>query len=411
MHPELQAALTLGAWLLVVLLAIGGAWFLRQRGLLHQAVAMVVVLISGYLILRLHELVLMLAIAGALAFIVDGAVVRLSRRMPRAAAIGIVYLGIIAVIGLVLGLLVPRVVHQAFAFARDFPEYATRFQGVTDRVTEWYGAAPEQVRTVVENSLHHFQQGFQGYAGRFEHVVGEIIGWTFKSVLILVISIYLLTDRDRIRKRFIQLFPHDVRDDVTRALHESAETLRAYLRGQGTVILFVAVSATVSMLVAGIKYAFFLGAIAGVLEVIPYFGAAVGAVPAVILGFMKSPAHGIGLILAFIAINQLEGHLVVPFVMGKNLEMRPMVILLALIGGEMLFGIPGMIIAVPVVSIIRVIAPTVMKQYQLFRMRERSRLLTQAETSAASAAAEAAAQAAAAAAEAGPPPIKTVGAI
>ena len=411
MRPELYAALTLGSWVLVVLLTTTGIWFMRQRGILHQAVAISLALVGCYLLFRLQELVLMLLIAGVLAFIVDGPVTRLAKRIPRTAAIAVIYLGIVATIGAVIALLMPRVVHQAFAFVHDFPTYAAPFQGISDRVITWYNASPEQVRTVVENAIHRLQENAQGYGGQLEHVLREILAWSVKSILILITSIYLLLDRDRLRAGFIQLFPLDTRADVEIAVKEAAETFRAYLRGQGTVILFVAVSATVGMLLAGVKYAFFLGAMAGILEVIPYFGAAAGAIPAVTLAFMKSPGHGIFMLVWFIGINQLEGHLVIPLVMGKNLEMRPIVILLALIGGELMFGVVGMVIAVPVVSLIRVLIPPVVKHYRLFRMRERSRLLTQAESAAATSAAATAAAAAAAsataaaAAEPGAPPI------
>ena len=105
---------------------------------------------------------------------------------------------------------------------------------------------------------------------------------------------------------------------------------------------------------SGIKYWLFIGALAGLLEVIPYFGAVTGAIPAVILGFQHSLAMGLGLILAFIIINQVEGHIVVPLAMGHSMHLRPLAVLLALLVGEAVAKVVGMIVAVPIIGILRV---------------------------------------------------------
>src|SRR5206468_4033737 len=92
---------------------------------------------------------------------------------------------------------------------------------------------------------------------------------------------------------------------------------------------------------------------------------------AVALGFSQSWIHGVGLIGAFVLINQVEGHFVMPVVMGGQLEMRPLWILLALLAGHFLFGVPGMILAVPIVSILRIILPRLYKLYRQLRHVER----------------------------------------
>src|SRR5439155_1228034 len=159
---------------------------------------------------------------------------------------------------------------------------------------------------------------------------------------------------------------------IRETLTEIAAALGGYLRAQAAVILFVAVSVTVVLLLFGIPHAMFIGIGAGILEVIPYFGAFAGAIPAVALGFSKSWVHGVGLIGAFVAINQIEGHAVLPMVVGHQLEMRPLWILLALLAGHFLFGVPGMILAVPVVSILRIIIPRVYKLYRGLRHLEQN---------------------------------------
>jgi predicted PurR-regulated permease PerM len=373
MPPVLQAAVVLGAWILVVLLLAGGYWFLRSHQLLHTAAVIVLALMAAALLIYLRELAVMLLLAGVLAFILDGPIDRFSAHTRRPLAIAAVYLAVAGFLVLLGILVIPAIVSEAQNLLRDLPKHAEQVRGITDRLSLWYGRAPEQVRTAIQQGIEHLQGASAAITRQVEHLFLEFLRWTVKAILIFVMSIYLVTDKERLIRQFVQLFQEDKRADVQEALGELSSTFSRYLRGQATVILFVAVTVTAALLIFGIPYAFFIGAVAGVLEVIPYFGAIAGAIPAVALGFGKSPAVGIALIVIFILINQVEGHLVIPLVMGHHLEMRPLAILVALIAGERLFGIAGMIVAVPVVSMIRVLIPYVQKHYRRFQVREHVR--------------------------------------
>lgn len=371
MPPPLQAALTVGAWILVILLLTVGLWFLRRHQLVHTAVSTILLLVGVFLLLRLRDLVIMLILAGVLAFILDEAVARLSRWMPRNAAIAVVYLVFVGLIVLAGRLIIPPIIEQARSFIQDMPAHIEEVRQWAARWTFWYAQVPPEVQEKINQAGRPISEWFAASFGTVEHVIRGVAEWTVKGILILVMSIYLLMDKRLLVEGLTRLFPFDARPQVNETVREMALTFRSYLRGQAIVILFVAVAATTVLLIFRIPYALFIGVMAGVLEVIPYFGALAGAVPAVVLGFMKSPYIGAALILFFILINQIEGHVVIPLVMGHHLELRPLTILVALIAGEMLFGIVGMIIAVPLVSLVRVIIPPLRKYYQAYRLRER----------------------------------------
>ena len=343
---------------------------MRQHRLLHTALIAILALVGIFLFIHLHELVVMLVIAGVLAFIMDRPVERLTRWMPRPLAIAAVYLGLIAVLALIGFLVIPLIVKQARLLVRELPTYSEQAKGLVASLTRRYGVTPEQVQSAIDFAIEQLQAASRMATRQVERVLVAILGGTVKGLLSLVMSIYLLTDKAAIHRQFLQLFNPQVRDDVQETMAELALTFSRYLRGQLTVILFVATSVTVALLLFRIPYAFFIGFMAGVLEVIPYFGAIAGALPAVSLGFMKSSGTGISLLVFFVAINQIEGHVVIPLVMGKNLEMRPLTILLALIAGEQLYGVVGMIVAVPLLSMLRVLIPQAVKQYRHIRVRE-----------------------------------------
>jgi predicted PurR-regulated permease PerM len=366
-----QVALTIGAWVLLVLLLAGGLWFLRQHQLLHTALALLLICLGIFLFVRLRDLVTMLLLAGVLAFILDGLVERLSRSMPRAVAIGTVYLGLAAVLTLAGAFLFPRIGQQAHLFVQELPLYSQRLKGFALRVTAWYGVTPEQLQQWLDAGLRQVQAGTRSATGQVEHLLMAVVGGIVKGLLSVVISIYLLTDKSALGERFLRLFPAELRPEVRQTRSELALILSRYLRGQLIVVLFVSTAVTAVLLAFHIPYAFFIGFVAGVLEIIPYFGAVAGALPAVTLGFMQSPGTGVALIVFFVLINQIEGHVVIPLVMGHHLELRPLTILLALIAGEQLGGIAGMIVAVPMVALMRVLLPHVRQHYQQFRLRER----------------------------------------
>lgn len=371
MSPNLQAAFAVGAWVLVVLLLAGGFWFLHRHQLLHTAVVVVLGLAGLFLFIHLHELAIMLVLAGVLAFILDGPVERLTRVIPRPLAIAAVYLGLVALLTLAGALLIPRVVRQASLLIRHLPAYADQARHWAGELTARFGGEPGKVQNALDAAIEQLQGASRSATRQVELALAGTLGWTVKGLLSVVMSVYLLTDKQTIGRQFHLLFPAETRAEVETTLAELSFTFSRYLRGQMTVILFVATAVTVTLLAVGIRYAFFIGFVAGVLEIIPYFGALGGAVPAVTLGFMRSPAAGIGLLIFFIALNQIEGHVVIPLVMGRSLEMRPLAILLALIAGEQLGGVAGMIIAIPVASMLRVLLPHLVCHYQRFRARER----------------------------------------
>ncbi|HEY3284186.1 MAG TPA: AI-2E family transporter [Armatimonadota bacterium] len=371
MSPALLTPLIVGAWILVVLLLVGGAWFVERHRLRHQALLIALGLAGVFLAIHLRELVVMLVLAGVVAYILDGPVERLSARMPRPIAISLVYVGLALALLLVGAFVIPAAVHQATLFLSDLPRYTELAKGLAGHLTSWYGGAPTQVQNSIDAGLEQLEAASQTVTGQMAQLLLALLGWTVRGILILVMSIYLLADKARLKDQSFELFPTRHQHEARDAVHELMETFGRYLRGQMTVIAFVAITVTLVLLAFRIPYAIFIGTLAGILEVIPYFGAFAGAVPAVALGLMKSPTTGIALMVMFILINQIEGHVVIPMVMGHHLSMRPLSILLLLIAGERLFGVVGMIVAVPSASLFRVLLPRLVAQYRLLRSLDR----------------------------------------
>ncbi len=112
---------------------------------------------------------------------------------------------------------------------------------------------------------------------------------------------------------------------------------------------------TAAMALLGVEFALMLGIFAGLAEIIPYFGPIIGAVPAVGLAILKSKWLAVKVAIAFLVIHQLEGNIISPKILGDKVGLHPLVVIFSLLAGGELYGLPGMLLAVPAAAILRVI--------------------------------------------------------
>lgn len=322
----------------------------------------------AWLFERLHQVIIMLVVAGLIALVLDPLVLTLQRRVRRWHAIVVVYLGFVALLSVGSFFIVPRIVEQLQSLQESAPRIQQYVHEYTDQVNTYLERVPPQAAEQLHKVQTSLSEWTNAMLRTFFAVLVAGLGWMGKGMIILVLSIYILLDKDGLREGLLSLVPVPARAETVSVVGDAFKVLRAYLRGQIVVIGFVAVAVTVVLLCAGMPYALTVGVIAGILEVIPYFGAVVGAIPGVLYTFaVHGPGWGLAMVGFFVAINQIEGHVVIPLVMGANLEMRPFVVLLSLLVGAELGGIVGLIVAVPVCRILQVFIEHAVKIYRDLR--------------------------------------------
>jgi predicted PurR-regulated permease PerM len=183
----------------------------------------------------------------------------------------------------------------------------------------------------------------------------------FDLVLVLVLSVYLLVYGRQIGGLVRSVMPPGdgtPQDDYPRLVQQAVS---GYVRGQLLFSLSMGVSAALALTVfglvgifpAGEHYAVFFGAFYGLMEFIPYIGPIIGPIPAVLLALFENPISAVWLILLFVALQQLEGHVVAPQVFRISLRINPILIILALLIGYQLYGIAGSLVALPVSAVLR----------------------------------------------------------
>ncbi|MEH7522525.1 AI-2E family transporter, partial [Bacillus sp. JJ1503] len=186
------------------------------------------------------------------------------------------------------------------------------------------------------------------------NILINILNYSIIIALIPFISFYMIKDYDLMKRTLWYLTPRKWRQEGILFLRDIDKSLGGYIRGQ--IIVCVAIGAISALLFwfVGMKYPLLLGLIIGLTNVIPYFGAFVGAIPAVIIAFAISIKMVIISVIIVFVLQFLEGNILSPLIVGKSLDMHPLVIMFALLAGGEAGGVIGLIIAVPVLAVIKV---------------------------------------------------------
>lgn len=296
----------------------------------------------------------------------------LSRFMPRGLAILASFLLVAGIFVLGISFLVPLLLEQLAAFVAAIPGLVRDAnQTLRDLVQPLAesnllpGTPEEFIANLNENLLNVAQNLAQGVLGGLGGFVSGTVNVGLALFGIIFIAAYLLVDARRFKAAFIGLVPEGYRDDARELWESLGFSLSRYLSGLGLVMFIQGLLSAVALFLLGIPYALLIGAWVAVTAVIPYLGAWLGAVPAVILALSISPTRALIVAFVFFLIQQLEGNVLTPRIQGQVLRIHPVLIFLAVIVGGELAGFLGIVFAVPALAVLKVLA-------DFFRVRLRT---------------------------------------
>jgi predicted PurR-regulated permease PerM len=298
--------------------------------------------------------------AAILAYVLNPLVRRLEQwRVPRVVAVvGVFAVLILAVVAALLVLIIPAI-GQVQSLIQDPSALIERINGLVARTRElpYVGeriAAVDQeaITNFVQSNAPSAGQALKGATGFIGGVFG-VFGTLLNLVLMLIVSIYLLLDREKVTRAVLGAIPETVRDQAVELFHAVESSLMRYLKGQLILCAMMGVIGWAIAFFAIGRYELAIGLWVGLTEIIPVLGAFLGAVPAVLIalfvgGFSKA------LIVAglFLIAQQIEGNVLVPRVMGGSVGVHPLWVLFATLAATALYGVIGAIFAVPVVAIV-----------------------------------------------------------
>jgi predicted PurR-regulated permease PerM len=184
-----------------------------------------------------------------------------------------------------------------------------------------------------------------------------VVGWVLNLVMVPVVAFYLLRDWDDLVARIHALIPRSVEPVVARLARESDDVLGAFLRGQLSVMLALGTFYGIGLWIVGVSIGPLIGMIAGLISFVPYLGAITGVVMGIIAALVQYQdwAHVL-LVLGVFAIGQtLEGYVLVPKLVGDKIGLHPVAVIFAVLAGGELFGFLGVLLALPVASVVMVV--------------------------------------------------------
>lgn len=269
-------------------------------------------------------------------------------RIPRFVSVLATYIVVIGSFVVVVALMAPLVADQARVLAANLPTLAVELQARYPNLTLLFGGA--NLSSIVDALLSN--SGFG--SNLFDRTLGLFNGLV-AIVTVLVVSFYLVA-ADRGMKRFVgDLVPKQYQDTTVRLIAKIQKKMGLWVVGQFILSVFIFALTFIGLSLLGVEYALVLALIAGLLEVVPYIGPFVAAIPAVFFALIQSPPLVIGVIILYILIQKTEGYVLVPKIMEKTVGTSPLVVLLALLIGFKLAGILGVLLAVPLAGAVTVI--------------------------------------------------------
>jgi len=279
-------------------------------------------------------------------------------RFSRLSAILAIYVTMFLAVYILIVYGLPVLLKEMEVFVDAVPELVRKVQDLLMQSNRLYQRLPipESIRQVVDETLISLQMSLT------EGVRQMINGlWTFiigllHLALAPLLAFYFLKDAAHIRARLRSVVPEGWRADVLHLWSEVDRVLTKFIRGHVLVALLVGILTTTGFLVLGVEFAVLLGIIAGIADLIPYFGPVIGAVPAVALSALQSWQLAIYVIILVLVIQQLESSIISPKILGDSVGLHPVVVIFVLMAGGKLFGVLGMLFAVPGAAILRIIA-------------------------------------------------------
>lgn len=309
----------------------------------HKTIFFTAIFIGSiWFLYYIRDIVLQLFMALVVVSILNPFVVKLSKyKIPKAVSIFLSYVFIFGFLGLTIGAILPPLIEQTTNLANGLPSYfqsSNLSKYVNEDVTRQFisqlGSVPSQI----------VKAGF------------SLFGNILNIFTVLIFAFYLLLIRDRFDSNLEFLFGKEKAKNAAEFVNRLEAKLGGWARGQLLLMILIGVLSYIGFIILGIPYALPLALLAGILEIIPYLGPVIAAVPVVILGFSISPFLGFASIGLSILIQQLENYIFVPKIIERSVGVSPIVSLIALAVGYRLSGVVGIIISIPLVIIIQTIA-------------------------------------------------------
>ncbi|MCI5836618.1 MAG: AI-2E family transporter [Veillonellaceae bacterium] len=248
-------------------------------------------------------------------------------------------------------------VHEFELFILQVPEMADQAVQLADYLQRnYFEFIPRDVQTVLSDLAVRAGNYLAELAKNGIFAIWAFTSTLIELVVVPIITFYMLKNGAEFKQLFAGLFPQRYRRHILNVIEETDYMLSAYIRGQLLLCLFMAVTVFIGMYFFGVPYPLVIALLAGLVELVPIVGPIVGAIPPILLAATISPALALKVLVFYIIVQQADGHLLMPKLMGNVIQIHPVAIIAGVLIGSALLGLFGMMLAVPTLAVLKVCA-------------------------------------------------------
>ena len=278
-------------------------------------------------------------------------------KVGRKLATVVVYLILIFIIILIAALIVPEFIAQVNELITRIPNF---LKSINTFINDTFKSTADfdlsSVKESLINTINNFVNNFtsEDLTGIVEKLSSSIKVIS-NFVLGILIAFYLSLDFKNVNKYVSILIPNRFHEDIKKITTPLNEMLRNYVNGTLLSCLFVMILSLIGFLISGVSSPLLFAIFCAITNLIPYFGPYIGGIPVVLIGFTMNPYVGFGCLITVVLVQFLEGNILNPLIVGKAVDLHPVILMLSLLVFEYFFGIFGMVIAVPIVATIKIV--------------------------------------------------------
>ena len=296
-----------------------------------------------------------------IAWLFDPLVTKLQKKgVSRVLGTIFVYVVFIFCIYLLCRLMIPSIADQVEDLGKNVPEFVNYLKDNVDAFFKHLNTMGDYDFTDVKISIYDEINNMSNSVtvdipSKAMDIARAILAGSINLILGLFIGLYMLFDFDRVNKYLRSLVPKKYRKDTFELFDRLNKNLKSYVQGTFLIMGILFVFQSIALAIAGLKAPMVFGLFCAITDIIPYIGPYIGGIPAVLVGFSMSPTTGIFALIAVIVCQCLENYFLQPVVMGKTMKLHPVTIMVGLLVFNSLFGILGMVLATPTISVCKTI--------------------------------------------------------
>lgn len=322
----------------------------------------VCVFLTFWLLYSLRMVVFLLFVAIVLGTAIRPSVDWLHRRgVSRALGVILIYLLIAALLAGFVALMFPLLADQTTEISRNLPQY---YEDIRNALIESGNRLLQNIGWRLPTQISFFRQDpdtaeVLGQVGQTLLYANLVLRGILGMLVVFLLAYYWTQEGSLVIRSFLRLVPTSRRKNLREFLLLAETKLGGYIRGQGLLSVAVALAAFLAYALIGLPYTLVLAIFAGVMELVPIFGPALGAIPALLVALSIDPDKALWVVIATIVIQMLENTVLVPRIMKYSMGVNPIIVLLSLIAFSSVFGFMGAILALPLAAMVQLLVSRV----------------------------------------------------